>query len=78
MTREWDDGDTWWSVGETPSAMVRLREPDRVVEVVRVPGEARTAQQLSALVARHHGRTLVLDGGLVAHDPPLPWPVGGG
>ena len=78
MTREWDEGDTWWSVGETPSAMVRLREPDRVVEVVRVPGEARTAQQLSALVARHHGRTLVLTGGLVAHDPPLPWPVGGG
>ena len=78
MTREWDDGDTWWSVGETPSAMVRLREPDRVVEVVRVPGEARTAQRLSALVARHHGRTLVLTGGLVAHDPPLPWPVGGG
>ena len=82
--KTWRPGDTWWRVGEGPSALARLSGPEEhvVLEVVRLVDDLDVQAVAGALATRSGSAvTLMLpdpsgaDGTpVVVRDPVLPWP----
>jgi GNAT acetyltransferase-like protein len=88
MAEQWQEGDSWWLVGDRPTALVRLGAVGSAtmaaLELVLLDGGARSLEALLAAVATAAGITVQADlpangdgqpgAPIPVHEAVLPWP----
>ncbi|MBP7149627.1 MAG: GNAT family N-acetyltransferase [Acidobacteria bacterium] len=80
MNESWEEGDSWWRVGDPPRALVRVGqagEPRPVRELVLVEaGDVEIGEVLAAVAAGLGGPVIADLSPSAVHRAPLPWPAG--